>query len=300
MTGASTPPRPRRALLFCPGTERRKLDKAAGYDVDTVIIDLEDAAALSRKAEARATTVAALEALDFGASEVLVRINPVGSGLEREDLRALAAAPRLPDGLVIPKVASAGDIREIASALAALEAERGIEAGRLRLLAIVESARGVVNLAEIAAADPRLDGLVFGAEDLAGDLGARRSDQGWEVFYAMSAVVVHAAAFGLQAIDTPFVDLQDDQGLVQATRRALEHGFTGKLAIHPRQLDPIRDVFTPGPSELAAAERLIAEHDRQQAEGRGVFELDGKMIDMPMVRAAERVLARRPRRSGER
>jgi citrate lyase beta subunit len=292
--------RPRRALLFCPGTERRKLEKAAALEVDTLVIDLEDAAALARKAEARATTVAALEELDFGRSEVLVRINPVGSGLEWDDLGALEQARRLPDGLMLPKVAGASDIRAVSAALGALEARRGVEPGALRLLAIVESARGVVNLAEIAAADPRLDALVFGAEDLAGDIGATRSLEGWEVFFAMSAVVIHAAAFGLQAIDTPFVELHDEERLVAVTRRALAHGFTGKLAIHPKQVGPISEVFTPTAEEVAAAERLIAFHDRHQGEGRGVFELDGKMIDMPMVRAAQRVLARRPRAGGSR
>lgn len=282
--------RVRRALLFMPGDDRRKIEKGAALGADAVILDLEDGVAFGRKQQARAVAAAALAALDFGRSERLVRVNPASSPLWRDDLEA--ALPARPDGIVLPKVESAEDVQITAAALDAAERARGWPPGRLRLLAIIETARGVVNLGAIAAGSPRLDALIFGAEDLAGDLGAVRTPAGEEVLYARSAVVLHARAAGLQAIDTPFVDLNDLDGLAADARRARQMGYDGKLAIHPRQLEPIQAAFTPDAAEIERARRLLAAFAAHQAAGTGVFDLDGKMVDMPMVRAAETVLAR--------
>jgi citrate lyase beta subunit len=134
--------------------------------------------------------------------------------------------------------------------------------------------------------------LAFGAEDLAGDMGAIRTPEGWEGFYARSAVVLYAKAYSLQAIDTPFVRLDDDERLIKETRAALQMGYTGKLAIHPKQIAPINQIFTPTEEEIRAAKHLIDAHDQHQSAGTGAFQLDGKMIDMPMIRAAQAVLAR--------
>src|SRR5207245_6943206 len=167
-----------------------------------------------------------------------------------------------------------------------------LAAGSIQILALIESAPGVVSLAEIAGSDPRLVALVFGAEDLCGDMGAVRTRAGREVEWARSAVAIHAAARRLQAIDTPFVDLTDEAGLVAETREALTLGYAGKLAIHPKQIAPIQSVFTPTAEEVGRARRLLEEHERQQSGGAGVFVLDGRMVDMPMVRAARAILAR--------
>jgi len=281
----------RRALLFCPATDRRKLEKAATLGADGLIIDLEDGVARSRKAEARAAAARALTELDFGRTERLVRVNPPGSGLE-DDVRATAGGRRPPDGYVLPKVDSAAQIKAFARLLLGVERRARLPPGRIRILAIIESALGIVNLASIAASDPRLDALLFGAEDLCGDMGAVRTREGREVAFARSAVAIHAAARRLQAIDTPFVDLKDIQGLVAETREALSLGYTGKMAIHPGQVEPIQETLTPLPQEVEEARRLIDEHERQQEKGTGVFALEGRMVDMPMVRAARAVLAR--------
>ena len=281
----------RRALLFCPATDRRKLEKAATLGADGLIIDLEDGVARSRKAEARAAAARALSELDFGRTERLVRVNPPGSGQE-EDVRVTAGGRRPPDGYVLPKVDSAAAIKGFARLLPGVERRARLPRGTIRVLAIVETALGVVNLASIAASDPRLDALVFGAEDLCGDMGAVRTREGREVAFARSAVAIHAAARRLQAIDTPFVDLRDLEGLVAETREALTLGYTGKLAIHPRQVAPIQETLTPRPEEIEEARRLIDEHERQQEKGTGVFVLEGRMVDMPMVRAARALLAR--------
>jgi citrate lyase beta subunit len=280
----------RRALLFMPGDDRRKIEKGAGLNVDSIIMDLEDGVALNNKPAARMTIAAALNDVNFGRAEKLVRINPVGSGLEADDLTI--TLPAHPDGYLLPKVEAAGQVQAISARLDAAENEQRLSPNSIRLLAIIESARGVVNLREIAESSPRLDALIFGAEDLAGDIGATRTPDGWEVFYARSAVVIHAKAAGLQAIDTPFVDLNDLDGLAAQTRSALLMGYTGKLAIHPRQVEPIQQIFTPSTEAIARAKRLIDAHNTHQAAGTGVFELDGKMVDMPMVRAAEYILER--------
>jgi citrate lyase beta subunit len=273
-----------------PGDDRHKIEKGAALDVDSIIMDLEDGVALNRKDAARETISAALREADFGRTERLVRINAIGTGLYGDDLAQTVEAH--PDGYVLPKAESAGQIREISRHLLEAETRHGWPENSIALLAIVETARGILNLHEIAASDPRLTALIFGAEDLAGDIGAKRTPDGWEVFYARSAVVLHAKAYGLQAIDTVYVDLQDVDGLVTDTEQALYMGYTGKLAIHPRQVEPIQRVFTPSAEEIQQAKRLIDAHTAHQQAGAGAFQLDGKMVDMPIVRAAETVLAR--------
>jgi citrate lyase subunit beta-like protein len=278
--------RVRRALLFMPGDDRRKIEKGASLGADAIIMDLEDGVAFNRKEAARETIAAALRELDFGRSERLVRINPISdNNLYLDDLRA--TYPAQPDGYVIPKVSSPADLLAVADWLTA-------QGGHpLTLLAIIETARGVVNLREIAGAGiPGLQGLIFGGEDLTGDLGAVRTVYGHEVAYTRAAVVLHAKAFDLQAIDGVYTKLDDVEGLTADTRYILEMGYTGKLAIHPRQVEPIQKVFTPTDEEIARAQRLIDAFNEHQAAGAGVFALDGRMVDMPMVRAAQAVLAR--------
>ncbi|MDX1993039.1 MAG: CoA ester lyase [bacterium] len=285
------PHKARRALLFMPGSDRHKIEKGATLGVDTVIVDLEDGVALNQKAAARETTAAALREVHFGHTERLVRINPIlESGLYRDDLDATIEAH--PDGYVLPKVESAAHVQQVADVLTRAERTYGWLDGSIRLFAIIESARGVVHLNEIAGSSPRLAGLIFGAEDLAGDLGAVRTPDGWEVYYARSAVVLHAKAYGLAAIDTPHVDLSPEQSqLLAETEQALYMGYTGKLAIHPRQVPIIQQVFTPNDEQIQQARALIAAHDARQSEGVGVFEYEGRMVDQPMIRAAESVLA---------
>jgi len=282
----------RRSLLFMPGDDRRKIEKGAALGVDSIIMDLEDGVAFNRKDEARETVAAALREVDFQQTEKLVRINPaVGAGLYVDDIAQTIGAH--PDGYVIPKVESMRQIEDVSQRLTNAEYENNLPGGSIKLLAIIETARGIVNLREFGVEhDPRLAALIFGAEDLAGDIGAVRTPEGWEVFYARSALVIHAKAMGVQAIDTPYIQVENIDGLSAETEQAYRMGYTGKLAIHPRQVVPIQAVFTPKPEEIERAKRLIDAHDRHQAAGTGVFVLDGKMADMPMVRAAELVLAR--------
>jgi len=283
-------PRMRRALLFMPGDSRRKIEKGAGLEVDSIIMDLEDAIAPNQKEQARESAANALRELDFGRSEALVRINMVIPGwIYEQDIAATVDAQ--PDGYVIPKVEAAGQIKRVSEMLEQAERRNGWDIGSIKLIAIIETAKGVVNLKQIAASDKRLEALIFGAEDLAGDLGATRTEQGYEVFYARSAVVTYAKAYHLQAIDTVFIDLNADaETLIAETQYIAKMGYTGKLAIHPRQVAPIQQVFTPQPQAIEAAQRLISAFNEQQDRGTGVFEYEGKMIDMPMIRSAISVI----------
>lgn len=279
----------RRSLLFMPGDSVRKIEKATTLGADSIIADLEDAVTISQKQAARETVAACFARLDLGPSERLIRINPVGTPLWEEDLAQTIAAR--PDGYILPKVESAEQVQTVSARLAELETSHGLVPGSIRLLAQIETAMGVLRAGEIAGADSRLDALLFGAEDLAGDMGARRSREGWEIFYARGAVVIAAAAYGLPAIDTVFLELADSDGLTAECHLARGMGFSGKLAIHPRQVEVINRAFSPTAEEIAQAQRLIDAFDAQQAAGTGVFEMDGKMVDMPVVLAARKVVA---------
>jgi citrate lyase beta subunit len=285
--------RARRALLYMPGDDMRKIKKAAGLGVDSICMDMEDGVALNRKAEARQTILEALQTLDFGTSERLARINPVGSGLETADLHSVLLGS--PDGIVIPKVDNPEQVRWADGEITRFNKEQNMaepEVNETCLIAIIESARAIVDLKAIASASPRLKALVFGAEDLAGDMGAVRTREGWEVFYARGAVAVHAAAFHLQAIDMVYVDFHDTEGLVEESKQGARMGFSGKQIIHPNQVEPVQSAFTPSDEEIAIATRVIEAFESHQKSGMGAFALDGKMVDAPVVKAAERVLAR--------
>jgi citrate lyase beta subunit len=273
-----------------PGDDLRKITKATTLNVDCIGMDMEDGVAINRKKEARRTIAQALQTLDFGRSEKLVRINPIGSGLEADDLAA--ALPFHPDGIVVPKVETAADVRWVSSQIAVVEREQAWPEGSIGLSVLVETARGVLNLPEIAAADPRLQAVMFGAEDLVGDIGALRTPQAWEVFYARSAIVTAAAAFNLQALDMIFVDFHDTSGLVKEAEMGLNLGYSGKQIIHPNQVEPVQQAFTPNEAAIAQAKRLLEAYHHHQQQGKGVFALDGKMVEAPMIKAAERVMSR--------
>ncbi|HEY58623.1 MAG TPA: CoA ester lyase [Anaerolineae bacterium] len=282
--------RARRALLYVPGSDQRKLEKAAGLEVDSVCMDLEDGVALGQKAAARAMVAQALRALDFGRTERVVRINAVGSGLETDDLAAVL--PARPDTIMVPKVEQADQLRWVDEQLARAEAAHGWPQGSTALLALIETARGVVNLAAIAQATPRLQALGFGAEDLMADIGGKRTASNREVVFPRSQMALVAAAFGLQAIDMVYVRYKDLEGLRSETEEAAVLGYQGKQVIHPAQVPVVQQVFTPSAEEIAYAQKVLAAMKAAEARGEGVIGLEGKMIDMPMIRAAQRVLAR--------
>jgi citrate lyase beta subunit len=273
-----------------PGDDRRKIEKATTLGVDCVCMDMEDGVAITHKAEARAVIAQAMKELDFGKSERCIRINSVGSGFEKYDLAAAAATN--PDAVVVPKVETAQQLRSISEYIEMYELASKMEIGTIRMLVGVETARGILNLKEIAEADRRLEAIIFGAEDYAASIGATRTKESTEVLYARSAVVMACAANELQAIDMVYIDFRDAEGLRAEANQGAQLGFSGKQIIHPNQVTPVQEAFTPSGEAIEYAQRVVAAFAASQKEGRGAFALDGKMIDMPLLKNAQKVLER--------
>jgi citrate lyase subunit beta/citryl-CoA lyase len=287
-----------RSLLFVPGDSEKKLAKALGSEADVLIVDLEDSVVAERKAAARRVTREFLAA-SSGGPERFVRVNPLASGLILDDLAAIVGAR--PDGVVLPKAAGGEDVRRLDHYLAALEAREGVAQGSIAILPIAsETAAAMFALASYAGSSARLCGIMWGCEDLAADVGAagNRTPEGdyLEPFrLARSLCLFGAAAARVAAIDTVFTDFRDDVGLAREARDAERSGFAAKAAIHPAQIAAINHAFTPGEDAVAWARKIVAAFAANPDSG--VIGLDGRMLDRPHLRAAERVLARaaRPR-----
>jgi citrate lyase beta subunit len=281
----------RRALLYMPGDNWKMITKSITLGVDSICMDMEDGAAVNKKTEARATIAKALQELDFGKSEKLARINSVGSGLEGEDIEAVL--PYHPDGIVIPKVESFGHVEWASKIIEAAELKYGWPINSIGILAGVETAKGILNLKEIAA-HPRLASraIIFGGEDFAASIGATRTKDAIELLYARQAVVVACAANDLQAIDIVAIDYKDLEALRIESEFGARRGFVGKQIIHPAQVEPVQTAFTPNDEAIANAKRIVETFDASQKEGKGAYSLDGKMIDMPLLKNAQKVLER--------
>ena len=281
---------PRRALLYMPGDDRRKIEKATTLGVDSICMDMEDGVAANKKAEARAVIALAMKDLDFGNSERCIRINSIGSGIEKRDL--VAALATNPDAIVVPKVESAEQVKWVSEHMEGYELSSNLNIGAIRLLIGVETAKGILNLKEIAEADKRLEAIIFGAEDYAASIGATRTKEGTEVLYARSAVITACAANDLQAVDMVYIDFRDLEGLRVEAQQGAGLGFSGKQVIHPNQVSVAQDAFTPSAEAIEYAKRIVESFESSQKEGKGAYALDGKMIDMPLLKNAQKVLER--------
>ncbi len=279
----------RRALLYMPGDNWKMITKSVTLGVDSICMDMEDGTAVNKKAEARATIAKALQDLDFGASEKLARINSVGSGWEQDDIEAVL--PYHPDGIVIPKVESFEQVDWASRIIEAAELKYGWPINSLRILIGVETAKGILNLKEIAA-HPRLDAIIFGGEDFAASIGAVRTKDAVELLFARQAVIVACAANDLQALDIVTIDYKDLDALKIEAQFGAGLGFSGKQIIHPNQVSAVQEAFTPSEEAIAYARRIIETFELSQKEGKGAYSLDGKMIDMPLLKNAQKVLAR--------
>ncbi len=282
--------RARRALMYVPGSDENKINKAAGLGLDGAILDLEDGVAFNKKDEARGIIRQALSNVDFGRTERIVRINPLYGGRAQEDLRAVL--PGRPDAILIPKADSPQIVREVDDILSAVEAEQGWQSGGIALVLLIETAAAFVNLAAICQASPRIQALTFGAEDFCADAGVTRTVEAKELLYARSSLVMHAAAFGLQAIDMVQINYRDMELLERECREAVELGFSGKTVVHPGQVEVVQRMFTPDEKLVAYALQVVEGARDAQANGSGVFTLDGKLVDLPVVKRAENILAR--------
>ncbi len=279
----------RRALLYMPGDNWKMITKSVTLDVDCICMDMEDGTAINRKADARTTIAKALQELDFGASEKLARINSVGSGWEKDDIAAVL--PVRPDGIVIPKVEALEQIQWGSEIIETAELKYGWPINSIRILIGVETAKGILNLKEIAS-HPRLDAIIFGGEDFAASIGATRTKVSIELLYARQAVVVACAANDLQSIDIVTIDYKDIEALRIESEFGARLGFSGKQIIHPAQVEPVQTAFTPNDEAITYAKRIVETFEASQKEGKGAYSLDGKMIDMPLFKNAQKVLER--------
>lgn len=282
--------RARRALMYVPGSDENKLIKAAGLGLDGAILDLEDGVAFTRKDEARGIIRKALESVDYGRTEKLVRINPLYSGRAQEDLRAVL--PGRPDAIVIPKANSPQIVHEVDEILSAAELDHGWQPGGIALALLIETAAAFVNLAAICQSSPRIQALIFGAEDFCADAGVTRTVEARELLFARSSLVMHAAAFGMHAIDMVQINYRDTELLERECREAVELGFSGKTVVHPGQIEVVQRVFTPDEKLVNYALRVVEGAQAAQQSGSGVFTLEGKLVDLPVVKRAENILAR--------
>lgn len=276
----------RRSVLFTPGDQEARLQKALTLGADTVCFDLEDAVAPANKELARQTVVKVLQSSPRTASERVVRINPLQGDEWRRDLSVVMDAH--PEALMIPKAEDPTAVIRLSTELLEEEARVGLHPNATRFLLIFETARGVLRSLDVAqAAGQRLAGVLFGAEDLAADAGLVRTRDSAEVLMARSHVALAAAACHVPATDQVHVDIKDLAGLETEARAARTLGYSGKMAIHPDQIAPIHRAFTPTQAEVERALRLL---HAAQAAGGGAFAFEGRMIDAPLVRQAERVV----------
>lgn len=278
----------RRTMMFMNAQKPGLIKDAYIYGCDSIMLDLEDAVAENQKDAARFSLYHALKTVDYGDTEVIVRINGLDTPYWEEDLRAIL--PMKPDAVMPPKVCDAAYIQTLDEKLTELETEFSLEQGRTKIIALLETAVGVENAYAVAAASPRMAALFLGAEDLTADLRCQRTKEGGEIQYARGRVVCGARAAGIEAYDTPFTDVQDLEGLERDASYAKSLGFTGKACISPAHVSTVNRIFSPSQADIAYAKDVFAAIAEAKRQGKGAIALRGKMIDAPIVQRARLVL----------
>lgn len=278
----------RRAMMFVPGNNPGMLQNAGIYKADTVIFDVEDSVLVSEKDAARQLVHNAVKYIKYPC-EVAVRINHIGTPYGKEDLAVIL--PAKPDLIRLPKAETAEEICIIDEMISEAEEKNGFVRGSIKMMAAIETAKGLRKAYEIASASPRMVALAIGGEDFLADLKTTRTSHGSELFAARSQLILAARAAGIQAIDTVFSNVNDEEGFIAETVRIKEMGFDGKSVINPGQIKLLYKIFTPTEKEIDLAERVLAAYEEAKGKNSGVIALNGKMIDVPVVTRAERVLS---------
>lgn len=269
-----------RSMLFIPGNNPGMIQSADVFDADAIIIDLEDSVAIDEKDSARNLLHEALTTLNYRDVKVVVRINPFGTAYYEADIEVVKDLPV--DAILLPK-ASVESMQDLDRRLN----EYGC---KMQIFALIETALGVMEVKDILTASDRCMGLMLGGEDLCVDLGCERTKAGMEIFYARSQVLMAAKATQKLVIDTPFTDTLDMEGLKKDCEFVKGLGFDGKASINPRQIETIHEVFSPSKREITYAKRVLQAQQEALAQGLGVFSLDGKMVDLPIIKRAERTV----------
>jgi citrate lyase subunit beta/citryl-CoA lyase len=279
----------RRSRLYVPGNNPKMIPPAGLYGADIISLDLEDAVHPDYKVDARMMVSEALKVVDFGPTvEVTVRINPINTPWGKWDVKQIVCE-RL-DGIYIPKTETPEDVIQVDELVTEMEEKKGLDIGRIKLFATMETAKGILNAKEIALCSKRLEGITIGGEDLTADLGGVRSSDGIAIHTARQLIVLSAKAAGIQAIDTVYSDFKDVEGLRKETEMIKKMGFDGKACIHPNQIETIHEVFNPTEEEIRYAVRVKKAIAEAKERGSGVIALGRKMVDKPIVIKAEKIL----------
>ncbi|MBF4694096.1 HpcH/HpaI aldolase/citrate lyase family protein [Fusibacter ferrireducens] len=278
----------RRTMLFCPANKPKHLFTSMIYEPDCIIFDLEDAVPFNEKVAARDLLVEALKAIDYGQVEVFARINALYTDFGEDDVRALVPAGL--KRLRLPMCESEKDVKDLDVLLTEIERAHNIEVGSVKVQCAIETPKGVVNSLAIAQASPRVTSISFGAEDFTRTLGTDRTKAGNELFLARSTVALNANIAGVDAIDTVYADVKDEEGFIKEVESARNLGFSGKSCIHPSQVELVHKIYTPNSKDIEASIKIIEAARNADIEKGGVIVVDGKMIDIPVIAKAERIL----------
>ena len=275
-------------MLFLPGNTPNIIVNGEILGADAVILDLEDAVAPAEKDSARILVRNAIRYMGFGKCEVIVRINAIDTAYWQKDLDAII--PVRPSLIMPPKTSCAADVLAVDAYITQLEETLGIEKGSVGLIPLIETALGVENAYQIASACKRVKAIFLGGEDLTADLRCKRTKEGHEIAYARSRMVVAARAAGGEVYDTPFTDVNDDEGIYTDAQYAKSLGFTGKSAISPRHVKAINEVFSPSMKDIDYAYEVMEAIRIGKEQGKGAVSLRGKMIDAPIVARAQQTI----------
>ncbi|PGV55183.1 citrate (pro-3S)-lyase subunit beta [Bacillus sp. AFS037270] len=278
----------RRSMLYVPGNNPGMIRDANIYGADSIMFDLEDSVSLHEKDSARLLVYEALKTMDYGRTEILVRVNGLDTPYGKDDFEAIVRAK--PDAIRLPKTEKPEDVEEADQLITQIERAAGMVSGTIKLMAAIESALGVINAYKIATASKRLIGIAIGAEDFVTDLKTTRSKEGIELMTARSQILFAARAAGIDALDTVFSDVDDEEGFIQEVKLIKQLGFDGKSLINPRQINLVHEIYSPTETEIKKSITIIEAAKEAERKGSGVISLNGKMIDKPIIERAYRVL----------
>jgi citrate lyase subunit beta/citryl-CoA lyase len=278
----------RRTMLYIPGNNPAMLLHGGIYGADSLLLDLEDAVALNQKDAARLLIRNMIQTVDYGDAEVCVRINHLDTPFGLEDLKTIV--PLQPDSIRYPKTESVEELKKLISLIEEIEDENGLAHDKMTIHIMIETALGVQNVFDIASFSKRVDAITIGGQDLTADMNIKGTNNSSGIDLARKMVVMAAKANRISAIDTVYVNVDDEEGLRKETSYIKDIGFSGKAVINPRQIDIIHEIYTPTDEEIRKAYRVVKEFKRSKAKGIGVFAIDGKMIDAPVVTRAEYIL----------
>jgi len=279
----------RRSMLYIPGNNPAMLQQGGVYGADSVLLDLEDAVALNQKDAARILVRNMLKEVDYYGCEITIRVNHINTPFGVADLEEIV--PLQPDALRLPKTETVEELSKVLKIIEEIENRYELADDKMKIHVMIESALGVQNVYELASHSPRIDAITIGGQDLTADMQIEKSKDNYGIDYARKRIVMASKATKIDAMDTIYADVEDEEGLREETAYIKKLGFTGKAVINPRQISIVNEVFTPTDTEIRKAYRIVKAYYENKAKDLGVFAVDGKMVDAPVVTRAMHTLA---------